>query len=122
MPGAPTPDPPARPRRDRRAGGAIVTWLSRLLIVAMQTLVGWISYATIVQPACGPWPKPDRWPFVVPVEAVTGLVFAVAWWLIGRQAREESTAGWLLSVLFALMVAGSVQIFGVLFLSFVTLC
>ena len=119
------PTHPIRPTTaPRHAGvwGAVVTWFCRLVVGATQALLVYFAYATAAQPSCGPWPKPDRWPTLLPVLGVTGLGVLAAWWFIGWLVRLDTTVGWL-ACLFG-VVAGVIimQFAAILVMSLMTFC
>jgi heme/copper-type cytochrome/quinol oxidase subunit 3 len=112
----PTTTPPPE------GSGSILASACRLgLGLAAVCLLGFASQ-TAAQPSCGPWPKPDRWPSLLPVLIIGALLVAGGWWSLGRLARRAPTVGRALAMLGVTAGVLAALFVALLYMSFVTLC
>lgn len=102
--------------------GAFVGWACRAVLAGGFALLVSFALRTNAQPPCGPLPKPDRWPLLLPALGISALFVIGGWWLIGRIARLDSTAAWLVALFGVTACVLFAQLVAVLFLSFATLC
>jgi peptidoglycan biosynthesis protein MviN/MurJ (putative lipid II flippase) len=102
--------------------GNAVVWACRIVLGAALAALVRMAVLSAALPSCGPGPKPERWPTLLPALVIAALVAGGAGWLVGRLKRLDSAASFFFAVVGVMMVALFALGIVLLAMSFMTVC